>query len=256
MKDIRVASRYARSIFELAEEKGQGEKLVGELEVLGQAVRKQPRFLELLRNPLVKSDEKRVLVNKALAFGVYPYVKAPEAHLYLAKQMWEEANHCMSFEYVLETFPIDRAAAYDSHVDVPSMARKEEFEVKFIPLDLVAHWRRCGMTADFLAYFLSYTFRDQDAALSLLSTVINELLENAVKFSVDKRRPVALALSHFGETVRIQTHNVCKDERSETLWPCCHSQVGRNASNTTHELQWVCHHSGRSRCSKHRSLLR
>lgn len=73
-----------------------------------------------------------LLVNKALAFGVYPYVKAPEAHLYLAKQMWEEANHCMSFEYVLETFPIDRAAAYDSHIDVPSMARKEEFEVKFI----------------------------------------------------------------------------------------------------------------------------
>ena len=38
----------------------------------------------------------------------------------------------MSFEYVLETFPIDRAAAYDSHVDVPSMAVKEEFQVKFI----------------------------------------------------------------------------------------------------------------------------
>jgi ribonucleotide reductase beta subunit family protein with ferritin-like domain len=49
-----------------------------------------------------------LLVNKALAFGVYPYINAPEAHLYLAKQMWEEANHCMSFEYVLETFPIDR----------------------------------------------------------------------------------------------------------------------------------------------------
>ena len=36
------------------------------------------------------------------------------------------------FEYVLETFPIDREAAYDSHVDVPSMARKEEFEVSYI----------------------------------------------------------------------------------------------------------------------------
>jgi ribonucleoside-diphosphate reductase beta chain len=46
--------------------------------------------------------------------------------------MWEEANHCMSFEYVLETFPIDREVAYNSHVAVPSMARKEEFEVKFI----------------------------------------------------------------------------------------------------------------------------
>ncbi len=73
-----------------------------------------------------------LLVNKALAFGVYPYVNAPEAHLYLAKQMWEEANHCMSFEYVLETFPIDRKEAYAAHADIPSMARKEEFEVSFI----------------------------------------------------------------------------------------------------------------------------
>ncbi len=73
-----------------------------------------------------------LLVNKALAFGVYPYVNAAECHLYLAKQMWEEANHCMSFEYVLETFPIDRDEAYAAHVQTPSMARKEEFETKFI----------------------------------------------------------------------------------------------------------------------------
>jgi ribonucleoside-diphosphate reductase beta chain len=67
-----------------------------------------------------------LLVNKALAFGVYPYVNAAECHLYLAKQMWEEANHCMAFEYVLETFPIDREASYAAHVDTPSMARTEE----------------------------------------------------------------------------------------------------------------------------------
>lgn len=73
-----------------------------------------------------------LLVNKALAFGVYPYLNAAEAHVYLAKQMWEEANHSMSFEYVLETFPIDRDAAYNSHLDVPSMARKEAFEIKYI----------------------------------------------------------------------------------------------------------------------------
>jgi len=73
-----------------------------------------------------------LLVNKALAFGVYPYVNAAECHLYLAKQMWEEANHCMAFEYMLETFPIDRDLAYNSHVDVPSMRVKEEFETKYI----------------------------------------------------------------------------------------------------------------------------
>ena len=73
-----------------------------------------------------------LIVNKALAFGVYPYLNAPETHLYLAKQMWEEANHCMSFEYVLETFPVDRAAIYDQHVSTPSIKAKEDFEVKFI----------------------------------------------------------------------------------------------------------------------------
>ena len=71
-------------------------------------------------------------MNKALAFGVYPYVNAAECHLYLAKQMWEEATHCMAFEYVLETFPIDREQAYAAHVDEVTMARKEEFETKYI----------------------------------------------------------------------------------------------------------------------------
>ena len=73
-----------------------------------------------------------LIVNKALAFGVYPYLNAPEAHLYLAKQMWEEANHCMSFEYVLETFPLDREKAYATHVDSPTIAAKEAFETKYI----------------------------------------------------------------------------------------------------------------------------
>jgi len=73
-----------------------------------------------------------LIVNKALAFGVYPYVNAPEAHLYLAKQMWEEANHCMSFEYVLETFPVDRERIYAQHIESETIARKEAFETKFI----------------------------------------------------------------------------------------------------------------------------
>src|SRR5580658_6351535 len=73
-----------------------------------------------------------LIVNRSIALGIYPYLKSPECHLYLAKQMWEEANHCMAFEYVLETFPIDRTEAYEAHVKTPSMARKEDFETKFI----------------------------------------------------------------------------------------------------------------------------
>lgn len=71
-----------------------------------------------------------LIVNRVLALGVYPYLKAPECHLYLAKQMWEEANHCVAFEYVLQTFPFDREKIFDVHLQTPSMQAKEAFVAK------------------------------------------------------------------------------------------------------------------------------
>jgi ribonucleoside-diphosphate reductase beta chain len=68
-----------------------------------------------------------LIVNRSIALGIYPYLKSPECHLYLAKQMWEEANHCVSFEYVLETFPFDKEKIFNLHLDVPSMVAKEEY---------------------------------------------------------------------------------------------------------------------------------
>lgn len=68
-----------------------------------------------------------LIVNRSLALGVYPYLKSAECHLYLAKQMWEEANHCVAFEYVLETFPFDRGEIYGMHLQTPSMKAKEDF---------------------------------------------------------------------------------------------------------------------------------
>jgi ribonucleoside-diphosphate reductase beta chain len=73
-----------------------------------------------------------LIVNRVLALGVYPYLKSAECHLYLAKQMWEEANHCVAFEYVLESLPIDRSAVYDRHIETPSMREKEDFINKFM----------------------------------------------------------------------------------------------------------------------------
>jgi ribonucleoside-diphosphate reductase beta chain len=73
-----------------------------------------------------------LIVNRTLALGVYPYLKSPECHLYLARQMFEEANHCVSFEYVLETFPIDRSKVYDTHLELPSMRAKEAFIDRFL----------------------------------------------------------------------------------------------------------------------------
>ncbi|HEU0081115.1 MAG TPA: ribonucleotide-diphosphate reductase subunit beta [Candidatus Paceibacterota bacterium] len=84
------------------------------------------KFLMAFFNPA------ELIVNRSIALGIYPYLKSPECHLYLAKQMWEEANHCVAFEYVLETFPFDREKIYQTHLEVPSMQAKEAYILKYM----------------------------------------------------------------------------------------------------------------------------
>lgn len=117
--DQAVANTWFPNEIQLAQDLADWEKMTEE-------ERYAVTFLMSYFNP------NELLVNKALAFGVYPYMSTAETQLYLSKQMWEEANHCMAFEYVLDTFPIDREKAYAAHVDEPTMAVKEEFEYKFI----------------------------------------------------------------------------------------------------------------------------
>lgn len=84
------------------------------------------KFLMSFFNPA------ELMINRSLALGVYPYLKAPECHLYIAKQMWEEANHCVSFEYVLQTFGFDRDKIFNTHLEVASMKAKEDFINYFV----------------------------------------------------------------------------------------------------------------------------
>lgn len=73
-----------------------------------------------------------LIVNRSLALGVYPYLRSPEAHLYLAKQMWEEANHAVAFEYVLDTFQVDRDKVFTQHEHIESMVKKEAYVNRYL----------------------------------------------------------------------------------------------------------------------------
>ncbi len=75
-----------------------------------------------------------LLINKSLAFGIYPYVNAAEAQLYLSKQMWEEANHFMTFEYIIETFPFNREEIYANGFGKKSLADKAAFQNKHLQI--------------------------------------------------------------------------------------------------------------------------
>ncbi len=90
-------------------------------------------------------------------------------------------------------------------------------ELEVVPIDLVTEWRRCGMVADFMADYMVHAFERRDAARSILSTVANELVENAAKFSADKRAAAHISIRHHGEVVHAEVRNEATDKHVQDL---------------------------------------
>jgi ribonucleoside-diphosphate reductase beta chain len=66
-------------------------------------------------------------INTSIMYGMMPYLSAPELNMFLVRQEWEEVNHALSFDYVINTLEIDRKKAFNMHNDVPSVNAKENF---------------------------------------------------------------------------------------------------------------------------------
>ncbi len=92
-----------------------------------------------------------------------------------------------------------------------------ELAVTLVPLEVVAEWRRCGETADYLARYFAHDFDDRETAANVLSTVINELVENTVKFSGDKRIPGEILVRQYGDRLTITTSNVAHRGDADVL---------------------------------------
>lgn len=71
-------------------------------------------------------------VNESIMNGMIPFISAPEVKMYLIRQMWEEVNHSMTFDYIINTLEIDRNKAFNTHNDVPEVHAKENFLVNSI----------------------------------------------------------------------------------------------------------------------------
>jgi hypothetical protein len=90
-------------------------------------------------------------------------------------------------------------------------------ELDVVPIDLLTEWRRCGMVADFMADYMVHAFERRDVARSILSTVANELVENAAKFSSSKRTPAHVAIRHHGEVVHAEVRNDASEKQVQAL---------------------------------------
>lgn len=70
------------------------------------------------------------LVGNNLVLGLYGHITNPEARVYMLRQAYEEANHTVTFEYVIKSLNLDRDEIFLMHESVPQIKAKEDFEAR------------------------------------------------------------------------------------------------------------------------------
>ncbi|MET0236500.1 MAG: ribonucleotide-diphosphate reductase subunit beta [Kibdelosporangium sp.] len=96
------------------------------------------------------------IVANNLVLNLYEHVNAPEARLYLSRQLFEEAVHVQFYLTLLDTYLPDddeRAAAFAAVDNIPSIRDKAEFCFKWI--DSIEHLNKLETKADRRAFLLN-----------------------------------------------------------------------------------------------------
>lgn len=70
------------------------------------------------------------IVANNLVLNLYQHINAPEARMYLSRQLYEEALHVQFYLTLLDTYlpdPAERAEAFRAIETIPSIKKKGEF---------------------------------------------------------------------------------------------------------------------------------
>ncbi|MBN1686332.1 MAG: hypothetical protein JW852_06730 [Spirochaetales bacterium] len=103
----------------------------------------------------------------------------------------------------------------DFHNDIDNL-----FSVTFLPLDFFDSWERGSLLSNFVADYYGHNFPGPEAR-NLISTVVNELIENAVKFSRNNSMPVIITIKKRKEEMLIQADNCLPKHRQDAFVAVC-----------------------------------
>ena len=99
----------------------------------------------LWKDPEGLTEDERLIIMRALGFfstadslvannlvlAVYRHITNPECRQYLLRQAFEEALHTHAYQYIIESLGMDEAAVFNMYREVPSVARKAEWSLKY-----------------------------------------------------------------------------------------------------------------------------
>ncbi|MBY5957179.1 hypothetical protein KUV50_03465 [Membranicola marinus] len=88
-----------------------------------------------------------------------------------------------------------------------SMPAEGDVSLTVRPIDLIAYWRRCGIMADFAAAFYACAHDQPNVEENTISTIFNELIENATKYSVKRNAEVMIHMMLYDTVLKIEIVN-------------------------------------------------
>lgn len=71
------------------------------------------------------------LVANNLVLAIYRHITNPECRQYLLRQSFEEALHTHAYQYVIESLGMDESKIFNMYREVPSIATKADWSLKF-----------------------------------------------------------------------------------------------------------------------------
>jgi hypothetical protein len=100
-------------------------------------------------------------------------------------------------------------------------AYKEDFEdiiclseINLYPYSIAKFWGQCGITANYGASIISSQFLSNNVLYNSISTILNELLENSLKYSQKQEVGIFLKLVICGQkTIVLQIKNYLEKEQ-------------------------------------------
>lgn len=88
-----------------------------------------------------------------------------------------------------------------------------KFTVK--PIDLMTHWRRCGIIANFVAEY--HKTGETGIDKNIVSTVFNELIENASKYSTKRDSEIQVEVKRYNRILKMQVSNTSNQSYFQSL---------------------------------------
>ncbi|SKA18677.1 ribonucleotide-diphosphate reductase subunit beta [Novilysobacter spongiicola] len=96
------------------------------------------------------------IVANNLVLNLYQHINAPEARMYLSRQLYEEALHVQFYLTLLDTYlpdPVERAKAFAAVENIPSIRAKADFCFRW--MDSIQHLRRVETREDRRQFLLN-----------------------------------------------------------------------------------------------------